>query len=47
MTFMVSAGLMRESTGVPCFTKLSKTPSLKVLLVRNVKLNVQNTFELI
>ena len=32
-------------TGVPCFMKLSETP-LKVLTVKNVKLNVQNTFEL-
>ena len=32
-------------TGVPCFTKLSETP-LKVLTVKNVKLNVQNTFDL-
>ena len=32
-------------TGVPCFTRLSETP-LKVLTVKDVKLNVQNTFEL-
>ena len=32
-------------TGVLCFTKLSGTP-LKVLTVKNVKLNVQNAFAL-
>ena len=32
-------------TGVPCFMKVSETP-LKLLTVKNVKLNVQNTFEL-
>ena len=36
---------MEVGTGVPYFTKLSETP-LKVLTVKNVKLNVQNTFEL-
>ena len=37
--------LVEVETGVPCFTELSETP-LKVLTVKNVKLNVQNTFEL-
>ena len=37
---------MEEGTGVICFTKLSETP-LKVLNVKNVKLNVQNTFSLL
>ena len=39
------AGIVEVGTGVPCFTKLSETP-LKVLTVKNVKLNVQNTFGL-
>ena len=36
---------MEEGADVPCFTKLSETP-LKVLTVKNVKLNVQNTLNL-
>ena len=40
-------GLVEKGTGVPCFMKISKIPSLKVLPVKNVKLNVQNTFEVI
>ena len=38
------AGIVEESTGVLCFTKLPETP-LKMLTAKNVKLNVQNTFE--
>ena len=37
--------IVEDGTGVPCFTKLPETP-LKVVTVKNVKLNVQNTFEL-
>ena len=37
--------IVEVGTGVPHFKKLSETP-LKVLTVKNVKLNVQNTFEL-
>ena len=32
---------MEEGTSVPCFTELSERP-LKMLTVKNVKLNVQN-----
>ena len=45
MTFKVSR-TWEEGTGVPCFIKLSETPSFKQLTVKNVKLNVQTTFEL-
>ena len=37
--------LVEVGTGVPCFTEMSETP-LKVLTVKNVKLNVPNAFEL-
>ena len=40
------AGLVEDGIGVPCLMKLSEIPSFKVLTLKNVTLNVQNTFEL-
>ena len=37
---------MGQGTGISYFIKLSQTSSLKVLIVKNVKLNVQNLDEL-